>query len=83
MNLEKALRELNAEKQWLEGVIGALEIASVSPAGRLLQSVGRSVSPFANGQGLRIGARQKSELAKLAQMVRQAGRRNGAKGRSS
>jgi hypothetical protein len=81
MNLEKALRDLNAEKRWIEGLIGALEIASVSPAGRLLQSLDRSLSPGASGRGLRVSSRQKTQLAKLSQMVQQDGRRDGAKRR--
>ena len=71
MNLEKVLKDLHAEKQWLESMIGALETASSSPAHRLI----RSLTQSRRARGLRVGSRKKSELARLAQLVGKNGHR--------
>ena len=71
MNLDKVLDDLNAERQWLDTVIGALEVTSRLPAYRLVRILDQSLlerrSP---GQGLHFGPRRKGELVKLAQLVR-------------
>ena len=69
MNLERVLRDLHAEKQWLESMIVALETASSSPAHRLILGLDRSLWNGRRARGVRIGARKKSELARLAQLV--------------
>ena len=43
MDLEKVLKDLHAEKQWLKSMIGALETASSSPAHRLIRSLDQSL----------------------------------------
>lgn len=78
MNIDKVLDDLNAERQWLETVIGALEITSRLPAYRLVRILDQSLlerrSP---GQRLHFGPRRKGELVKLAQLVRQCPGTNG------
>lgn len=69
MNLEKVLKDLNAEKRWLEGVIGALEIAGSSPAHRLIRSLDQSIWNGGRRRGLHLGPRKRTELSKLARMV--------------
>ncbi len=69
MNLEKVLKDLHAEKQWLESMIGALETASSSPAHRLIRTLDQSLWHGRSERGLRVGTRKKSELARLARLV--------------
>ena len=75
MNLNKVLKDLHAEKQWLESMIGALETASSSPAHRLIRSLNQSLWHGRRACGLRVGPRKKSELARLAQLVGRNGHR--------
>lgn len=77
MNLEKVLKDLHAEKQWLESMIGALETASISPAHRLIRSLDHSLWHGRRARGLRLGPRKRTELSKLAEMV-DKGCRNGS-----
>jgi hypothetical protein len=82
MNLDKVLKDLHAEKQWLESMIGALETASISPAHRLIRSLDQSLWHDRRTRGLRLDARRRTELAKLAKRI-DAGCRNGPKGRGA
>jgi hypothetical protein len=76
MNLPKLLRELHAERQWLETMIGALEVASRSPAHRF---TGILVSSIQNGEAgqciLHLRRRKKAELARLAGLLHRDVRR--------
>ena len=75
MNLEKVLKDLHAEKRWLESLIGALETASSSPAHRLIRGLDQSLWHSRRARGLRFGPQKKSELARLAQLVGRNGHR--------
>jgi len=75
MNLDKVLKDLHAEKQWLESMIGALETASISPAHRLIRSLDQNLWHGRRARGQRVGPGKKSELAKLAQLVGRNGHR--------
>ena len=75
MDLEKVLKDLHAEKQWLESMIGALETASSSPAHRLIRGLDQSLWHGRRVRGLRVGSRKKTELARLAQLVDRIGHR--------
>jgi hypothetical protein len=68
MNLPKVLQDLRAEKRWLETMIGALEIASRSPADR---SAGALVNSLQN-RGADLHRKKKAELARLAAAVKRA-----------
>ncbi len=76
MNLPKLLRELHAERDWLEAMIAALEAASQSPAHRLTGILASSVEN-GGGRGCLVHLRQgkKRELARLAGLVRRDVRR--------
>ena len=82
MDLDKALNDLNAERQWLDSVIGALEIASASPAHRLVRSLDQTLWPGGRSGGMRLGPRKRTELSKLAQLVRKRCR-NASRGRAA
>jgi hypothetical protein len=75
MNLEKVLKDLHAEKQWLESMIGALEAASSSPGHRLIRSLDQSLWHGRRVRGLRVGPRKNSELARLAELIGRNGHR--------
>lgn len=75
MNLEKVLKDLHAERRWLESIIGALETASSSPAHRLIGSLDQGLRRSRRDSGWRLGHRQRTELSKLAQLVGTNGHR--------
>lgn len=80
MNLPRLLEDLHAERQWLETMIAALEIASRTPAhrftGALISSLQDEELP---GCILHLGKHKKAQLARLAERVRRADLRNGGR----
>ncbi len=76
MNLEKILRELHQERRWLQDLIAALELAFHSPAHRLISALSPD-GRFSPGVW-RQGGRRRTELSRLAWMVRH---QRGAAGR--
>ena len=72
MDLERVLRDLHKERRWLENLIGALELASDCPGLRLMRTLNRSLpGGRPRRRGLRLGNRRKTQLSRLAGMVRQ------------
>ena len=70
MNLD-ILEELHAEKRWLETMIGALEIASRSPAQRFATTLATSLARGrTGGSALNLGKQQRIQLIRLAGQVR-------------
>ncbi len=71
MNVTRTLRDLYAQKRWLNGVIGALEIASRSPEGRFTAML---ASKLCHGSrvGPLVGLRRqkKAEITRLANLIR-------------
>ena len=71
MDLRKLLKDLYAERRWLETMIGGLEVAARSPAH---QFTGMLVETLRNagtdGCIAHLPQRKKTELARLARLVR-------------
>ena len=71
MNLPRLLRDLHAEKRWLETVIAALEIASRSPTQQFAAVLVSSLEAQRwGGRILHLSRSKKAELARLAGQVR-------------
>ena len=68
MNLPGLLRELHAEKCWLDDLIGSLEIAARSPVQRFASALIDSMAEV-DGPILCLPGRKKEELVRLARLV--------------
>ena len=69
MNLPRVLRDLHAEKRWLEAMIATLEIASRSPAYRFAEALEASLKQGRHGCVLHLSRNKKEELLKMAEGV--------------
>jgi hypothetical protein len=74
LNLPKLVHDLQVEKQWLETMISALEIAERSPAHRFAGVLVNSLQASeASGCILHLKWSKKAELARLAGKIRRSG----------
>ena len=70
MDLDRILNELHAEKQWLETIIGALELAARSPAEQFTARLARGLGDGrSHRRPIYLGQQKKTELARLAGRV--------------
>ena len=71
MKLTMLLRELHAEKRWLDDVIAALEAAAL--ASELAEPLVRRLRHYASrGRVVHLDPKEKAELARLARQVNRA-----------
>ncbi|MBI3666387.1 MAG: hypothetical protein HY236_09225 [Acidobacteria bacterium] len=71
MDLDRILKELHAERQWLETIISALEVAALSPAEQFTSTLVRELNgERSSRRTLYLGPRKKMHLARLAGQVR-------------
>ncbi len=71
MNLDRVLEDLHAERQWLDTMIGAVELVSNSPSHRLIRKLDRSLGRNGSARiGLRLDHQQRAALLRLAHQVR-------------
>ncbi len=69
MDISRLLRELHAERRWLECLIGALEAAA--PASEPVQTLASRLYRYGSeGRMVTLGPAKKAELARLARRIR-------------